>query len=157
MNQQPFKNDKLRWVERISKLMDEQFSIKGYRFGLDPILNFIPYFGDLASFSVSLALIATMLKNGASKKVALKMFGNVLIDTILGAIPVLGFFFDFGFKANSRNIKLLREHYTEGKHTGSITGIIIGFLLIAVVVLGLIAIALYYLFAYLYTLIQNWL
>ncbi len=112
MNQQPFKNDKLRWVERISKLMDEQFSIKGYRFGLDPILNFIPYFGDLAGFSVSLALIATMLKNGASKKVALKMFGNVLIDTVLGAIPILGFFFDFGFKANSRNIKLLREHYT---------------------------------------------
>lgn len=157
MNRQPFKNDKLRWVERISKLMDEQFSIKGYRFGLDPILNFIPYFGDLAGFSVSLALIATMLKNGASKKVALKMFGNVLIDTVLGAIPILGFFFDFGFKANSRNIKLLREHYTEGKHTGSITGIIIGFILIAVVVLGVIAIALYYTFAYLYTLIQNWL
>lgn len=139
-------NNKLKWVERVSKLMDDQFQIGGYRFGLDPILNFVPYLGDIAGFSVSLALVTVMLKNGATKKVALKMFVNIIIDTILGAIPILGFFFDFGFKANTRNIKLLKEHYVEGKHTGSIKGIVISMIIISILVLVAITIAFYYLF-----------
>lgn len=139
-------NNKLKWVERISKLMDNQFQIGGFRFGLDPILNFIPYLGDIAGFSVSLALVTVMLKNGATKKVALKMFGNIMIDTVLGAIPLLGWVFDFHFKANIRNIKLLKEHYVEGKHTGSIKGIIISMIIISILVLVTITIAFYYFF-----------
>jgi hypothetical protein len=64
-----------------------------------------------------------MNKHGASGKIVVKMLLNVLVDLLVGAIPLLGWVFDFYFKANDRNIKLLNEHYLEGKHTGSGNGI----------------------------------
>ena len=112
---------KLKWVERIAYLLDERFRIPGtnFRFGLDPILNLIPIAGDLSGFALSSALILTMAKNGASGKIVALMAVNAILDVTLGAIPVLGQIFDFYYKANSKNIRLLKEHYEEGRHQGS--------------------------------------
>ena len=113
--------------------MDSQFEIGGFKFGLDPILNLIPFAGDAATGVVSFALVYSMHKHGASGKIVVKMLWNVLVDLVVGAIPLLGWVFDFYFKANDRNIKLLNEHYLEGKHTGNgkgiFTWILIGFVL----------------------------
>ncbi|MDX5348333.1 MAG: DUF4112 domain-containing protein [Hymenobacteraceae bacterium] len=119
--------NKLRWVEQVSKLMDSQFRIPGtnFRFGLDPILGFVPVAGDMTSFLVSATLILTMVKYGASRKVIILMVLNVAADTIIGSIPIIGNLFDFFYKANERNMRLLRGHYTEGKYRGSGTGIVI--------------------------------
>ncbi|MBC7914538.1 MAG: DUF4112 domain-containing protein [Pyrinomonadaceae bacterium] len=112
---------KLKWVEKIAYLLDERFRIPGtnFRFGLDPILNLIPIAGDLSGFALSAALILTMAKNGASSKIVALMSVNAMLDAIFGAIPILGNVLDFAYKANSRNIRLLKEHYEEGKHQGS--------------------------------------
>jgi hypothetical protein len=112
---------KLKWVERIAYLLDERFKIPGtnFRFGLDPILNLIPVAGDLSGFVLSSALILTMAKNGASGKIIALMTINAVLDATIGAIPILGQVFDFFYKANSRNIRLLKEHYEEGRHQGS--------------------------------------
>ena len=122
---------RLKSIAKISKLMDSQFEIGGFKFGLDPILNLIPFAGDAATGVVSFALVYSMHKHGASGKIVVKMLWNVLVDLVVGAIPLLGWVFDFYFKANDRNIKLLNEHYLEGKHTGSgkgiFTWILIGF------------------------------
>ncbi len=112
-------DNKLKNIERISRLMDSQFKIGGFRFGLDPIINIVPFLGDGISAIISALLVATMYKHGASNKIMVKMGLNILIDAIIGAIPVLGWIFDFYFKANDRNVKLLKEHYEEGKHQGS--------------------------------------
>ena len=124
---------RLKSIAKISKLMDSQFEIGGFKFGLDPILNLIPFAGDAATGVVSFALVYSMHKHGASGKIVVKMLWNVLVDLVVGAIPLLGWVFDFYFKANDRNIKLLNEHYLEGKHTGSgkgiFTWILIGFVL----------------------------
>ncbi|MHB1178981.1 MAG: DUF4112 domain-containing protein [Daejeonella sp.] len=119
-------NPKLKWVERASHLMDEQFRFPGtkFRFGLDPILNFIPIAGDLGGFAVSTVLLLTMAKHGVSRKVLILMTLNIIVDSTIGAIPVMGNIFDFAYKANTRNIKLLKEHYDDGKHQGSGKGII---------------------------------
>jgi hypothetical protein len=119
-------NSKIRWVEWVSHLMDEQFRIPGtnFRFGLDPILNLIPVVGDLSGFAVSGALVATMAKHGASGKVLTLMILNIILDATIGAIPILGNIFDFAYKANTRNIRLLRSHYVEGKHKGSGKGVV---------------------------------
>lgn len=114
---------RLKSIARISKLMDSQFEIGGFKFGLDPILNLIPFAGDAVTGLISFALVYSMNKHGASSKIVVKMLWNVLVDLIVGAIPLLGWVFDFYFKANDRNIKLLNEHYLEGKHTGSAKGI----------------------------------
>ncbi|MCB2410920.1 DUF4112 domain-containing protein [Hymenobacter lucidus] len=128
-------DERLRWVERVARLMDSQFRLPGtsFRFGLDPVLGLLPVVGDLSTFAVSGALLMTMMRHGASGAVVVRMMLNILLDTIVGAIPVLGNIFDFAYKSNERNVALLRRHYAEGRHTGSgrglLTVVLIGFLI----------------------------
>lgn len=135
-NQKPI-HPKLKSVARISKLMDSQFEIGGFKFGLDPILNFVPFAGDAFTGIISIGLVYTMYQNGASSKLIVKMLWNVFLDVLIGAIPVLGWIFDFYFKANNRNITLLNEHYLEGKHTGSAKGILTWILVGFIILIGL--------------------
>jgi len=132
----------IQWVEQLSRLMDSRFVIPGtrIRFGIDPILSLLPVFGDLATLVVSGMLIYTMRNHGASRNVAIKMILNATLDAIIGAIPLVGTIFDVFYKANDRNIKLLKEHYYEGKHQGSGNGLLV---LIAVVAIALVAGAFY--------------
>ena len=88
--------------------MDSRFRIGNFRFGLDPILNFIPFGGQIATFIISLVLVSVMYRNGASSKVAVKMLLNVTWDALLGSIPIFGNVFDFFNKANEKNVKLLQ-------------------------------------------------
>lgn len=126
---------KLKWVERIASLMDDKFRVPGtnFRFGLDPILNFIPIAGDVSGFAVGASLLYVMAKNGVSRKVLIIMTLNICFDALLGAIPFVGQVSDFFFKSNTRNIQLLKEHYEEGKHRGSGQGIIIFLLIIMLI------------------------
>lgn len=132
--------ESLKWVEKISHLMDSRFTIPGtkIRFGLDPVLSLIPILGDLATYIVSGVLIYTMHNHGASRKVVLKMVINATLDAIIGAIPLIGTVFDTFFRANERNIRLLREHYQEGKHTGSGRGLLI--LTVAILIVVVVAV-----------------
>jgi len=111
----------LGYVEKISDLLDRKYTIPGsnIRFGFDPIIGLIPFLGHAVSFVISAGLIAIMIRHGASGKVAAKMTLNALIDAVIGAIPVAGNIFDFFFKANSRNVRLLKAHYAKGKHQGT--------------------------------------
>ena len=134
-------DERLRWVERIARLMDSQFRLPGtrFRFGLDPLLGLVPIVGDLSTTAVSVALLLTMLRHGASGAVAVRMALNILIDTLVGAVPILGNVFDFAYKSNERNVALLRRHYGEGKHAGSGRGLVALLLLGFLVVAGLVA------------------
>lgn len=131
-------DDRLRWVERISHLLDSQFRVPGttWRFGLDPIMGLIPVVGGLPSLAVSGVLILTMLRHGASGNLVVRMVVNVLLDTIIGAIPVVGNIFDFAYKANDRNVRLLRRHYAEGKYQGSGRGLAAGVILVLLALAG---------------------
>ena len=136
----PDADARLRWVERIARLMDSQFQLPGtrFRFGLDPLLGLLPIVGDLSSTAVSVALLLTMLRHGASGAVVVRMAFNILLDTVVGAIPILGNLFDFAYKSNERNVALLRRHYAEGRHTGSGKGLVALLLLGFLVVSGLV-------------------
>jgi len=114
----------LKWVERVTGIMDDSFKlpILNKRFGLDPIIGLIPGVGEAVSYSISSLMILSMVKHGASGRLAILMIGNLLIDSIIGAIPFLGDIFDFAKKANRKNLRLMQEHYEEGKHKGSAKG-----------------------------------
>ncbi len=131
----PSADTRLAMVRRVTRLMDEQFSVGGFKFGIDPILNLLPVAGDIGSYLISVALIITMIQHGASGRLAMKMVGNATLDAVIGAIPLIGWIFDFTYKANTRNLKLLTEHYTEGKHRGSAKPIIISVLIVVLLVL----------------------
>jgi hypothetical protein len=157
MNPSPISptDSRLRWIESISTFMDNQFRVPGtnFRFGLDPILSFIPFGGSAASFAISAGLLLTMVKYGVSRKVLILMLGNLVLDATLGSIPVIGNLFDFFYKANQRNVNLLKRHYQEGKYTGSGTGILIAIALTLLVILGLIIYGTWKLISYLVDLI----
>ena len=119
--------------------MDSRFRIPGtnIRFGLDPLLSLFPALGNIISYIVSGLLILQMVRFGASGKLAIKMIFNICVDFLISNIPVLGTIFTTGYKANIRNIRLMKEYYGEGIHRGSGLGIlltIIGILLLLVVV-----------------------
>ena len=126
----------IQWVEQLSKIMDSRFVIPGtnIRFGVDPILSLLPVFGDLVTFIVSGMLIYTMRNHGASRNVAIKMILNATLDAVMGAIPLVGTIFDVFYKANDRNVKLLKEHYYEGKHQGSGNGLLSVIAVVAIVI-----------------------
>lgn len=125
------RTEKLKWVEHMVHLLDNQFRLPGtnFRFGLDPILGLLPVAGDLASFAMSAALVMTMARHGASGKLVALMLVNIALDALIGSIPLVGNIFDFAFKANERNVRLLQRHYDEGKYQGSGKGVFIGVLL----------------------------
>jgi len=131
---------RLRWVERIARLMDSQFQVPGtsWRFGLDPIMSLIPVVGGIPSLAVSGVLILTMMRHGASGNLVVRMVLNVLLDTVIGAIPIIGTIFDFAYKANDKNVRLLRRHYAEGKYQGSGKGLILLTISILLIIGGLI-------------------
>ena len=133
--------DRLAMVRRWSRLMDSEFNFPGtkFRFGVDPLIGlFLPGLGSVASSIVSLALISTMRKHGASGHVVVRMLLNVFLDTTVGAIPLLGNVFDFYYRANNRNVELLRLHYEEGKYQGSGRGLIVALVVGIIAVCGLL-------------------
>ena len=136
----PDADERLRWVERVARLMDSQFRLPGtrFRFGLDPVLGLLPIVGDLGTTAVSAALLLTMFRHGASGAVVVRMALNILIDSVVGAIPILGNLFDFAYKSNERNVALLRRHYAEGRHSGSGKGLVLLLLLFMAGVLALV-------------------
>ncbi len=105
---------KIKAAKIFAKLLDSQFEIGGVRFGIDPILDIIPWFGDIAGAVLSLFILHTAWTAQVSKIDFMKMVLNIIIDFVVGAIPILGVIFDVIFKANMRNIKIL-EKYTHGK------------------------------------------
>lgn len=135
-------NPDLKWVDKITDLMDSKFRVPGtqFRFGLDPILGLVPGLGDATSLAVSGSLIYYMAKFGASKKLIIMMIGNVILDATIGSIPILGNIFDFTYKANQRNVRMLKRYHQEGKYRGSGKGLL---LTIVAVFVGLISLVLY--------------
>lgn len=132
----------LRMIGQVTDLMDSGFRVPilGFKFGLDPILGLIPGVGDALTFSISALLVIGMVRKGASGMLALKMVGNILLDLLVGTIPVLGDVFDLFHKANRRNFELMQEHYQEGKHQGSGIWVL---LLLSIIFIGILAGILY--------------
>ena len=81
-----------------------------YRFGIDAIIGLVPGIGDAIGAIFSTYIVFQAARLGASRATLARMLGNVALDTIVGEVPLLGDLFDAGWKANTRNIKLLESH-----------------------------------------------
>jgi hypothetical protein len=103
---------RLQRVRSLAWLLDNSIPLPGgFRIGLDPIIGLIPGVGDAIGALMSVFILNEARMLGAPRSVLMRMSGNVLIDTLIGAIPFAGDLFDAGFKANARNLALL-ERYT---------------------------------------------
>ena len=137
---------------KLSRLLDSQFRIPGtqFRFGLDALIGLIPGAGDLTTFALSSYMIMVMARNGASGHVLARMVLNVLVDALVGAIPFVGDLFDFAFKANMRNMRLMQQYYTEGRHRGGAWKVVIPVLIVVFIIIAGIVYLVYRLLAALF-------
>jgi len=145
----------MRWVNTLTELLDNKFRIPGtnIRFGADFLMGLVPGAGDLLSMGFSGVLISTMAKNGASGRLVARMLLNVILDTIVGSVPILGNVFDLFYKANHRNLKLMNEHYQEGKHTGSVWPVMLFVFAVMVALFLVSAFAIVFLFKTIWNLV----
>lgn len=99
-------------IDGTARLLDSQFRIPftRIRFGIDPLIGLLPGIGDAAGLLLSLYLMVEAVKVGAGPKQVIRMAGNVLIEFVVGLIPLVGDAFDVMWKANDRNAAMLREH-----------------------------------------------
>jgi Domain of unknown function (DUF4112) len=100
------------FVAFVSRLMDNAFSIPGtnIRFGLDPLIGLLPGLGDTATALVSVLLVLQSARRGVPKIVLARMALNILLNTGIGAVPIVGDLFSMWFKSNAMNYALLRKH-----------------------------------------------
>ncbi len=131
--------DRLR---ALTHVMDNAIVIPGtkIRFGLDPILGLLPGGGDAIGSVLSVYLVAECLRLGLPKATLGRMLTNLLIDTVVGAVPMLGDLFDVGWKANSQNLKLLEAHLNDPAPQAAADKLFI--VLVIVGLIGILAIAL---------------
>ncbi|MGE0238156.1 MAG: DUF4112 domain-containing protein [Parvibaculaceae bacterium] len=100
-------------LKRLAHLMDSALRIPGtrIRFGADSALGLVPGAGDVIGLGISAFALMEAVRLGAPPRLIARMIGNVAVDTGLGAIPIAGDIFDVLFKSNTRNLKLLLEHF----------------------------------------------
>jgi Domain of unknown function (DUF4112) len=114
----PFGNlsreQRLARFETLAKLLDVAFMLPGtkIRYGVDGVIRLIPVVGDLLATAFSLWLVREARALGAPWHVTARMLGNVAVDGVVGMVPLAGDAFDVLFRANMRNVRLLR-HWLE--------------------------------------------
>jgi hypothetical protein len=93
-------------------LLDEYFRIPGtkYRIGLDGLLGLLPGIGDTIGMLLAGYILFEAARLGVPYVVLLRMAGNIALDTLVGAIPLLGDVFDVAWKANKKNVALLNAY-----------------------------------------------
>lgn len=106
------------WIERLEWIMDRAVPVGPWSFGLDPILDLIPGFGDALSAVISMAVIVRALQMRLPKSAIARMLTNIAIDTVVGAIPLFGNLFDFAWKSNTMNLRIYRSALAEQRDAG---------------------------------------
>ena len=108
--------DHLRGLTRV---LDDLFRIPGtrLRFGLDSVLGLVPGVGDIAGGALSMYALLVAHRMGAPPSVLLRIASNIVVDMLVGTVPLLGDLFDVGFKANRRNLAILERYQTTPHQT----------------------------------------
>jgi hypothetical protein len=96
----------------IAFIMDEVIRVPGtqFRFGLDPLIGLIPGIGDTSSALVSAFALIQAVRLGVPKVLLMRMALNILVNEVIGVIPVIGDTFSFWFKSNARNYEIIKTH-----------------------------------------------
>jgi hypothetical protein len=100
-----------RRIEAMEILLERAATIPGtnFRIGLDSILGLVPVVGDLVTAAMGAWIVWEARNLGMPKFHLARLAGNVGFDTLIGAIPLVGDLFDFAFKSNSRNLRIVRR------------------------------------------------
>lgn len=100
-------------ARRLARLFDSAFVLPGtrWRFGLDALIGLVPGIGDLAASGTAVYIVYLGRRLGIPLTTQLRMLINVLVDLLVGVVPLLGDLFDAHFKANLRNVSLMEDFW----------------------------------------------
>jgi len=106
------RDDRIARIDSLAALMDTAFLVPGtnIRFGLDALIGLVPGIGDAVTTLISLYIIKEARALGAPRLLVWRMLANVAVDGFVGAVPLVGDAFDVVWRANRRNMALLRRH-----------------------------------------------
>jgi hypothetical protein len=124
------------WLERLEWIMDRAIPVGPWSFGLDPILDLIPGFGDALSTLISMAVVVRALQMRLPKSAIARMVVNIAIDSVVGAIPILGNAFDFAWKSNTMNLRIYRSALAEQRDSGSDWAFVLAILLVFLAIMA---------------------
>lgn len=99
----------IKFAKQLTVLLDLKFKVFGIRFGIDPLLNIIPGFGNILTTATSCYLFWIAFRLNVPLFVYIRMAGNIVLDYIFGYFPYIGIVFDLLFRANVRNVALLEN------------------------------------------------
>jgi hypothetical protein len=101
-----------RRIEAVEHVLERSFVIPGINrpIGLDAIAGLVPVVGDVLTGAMGAYIVWEASNLGMPKWKLWRMAGNVAFDTVLGAVPVAGDLFDFLFRSNTRNLKIVKRH-----------------------------------------------
>ncbi len=102
--------EELRHFRAFAKVMDAKFSLFGVRFGLDSILGLIPVAGDISMGIAGIVALISAFRLKLPLSAKLHILWNLGFDTLLGSIPIIGDIFDFFFRSNTKNFKVVEKH-----------------------------------------------
>ena len=104
--------ERIARLDGLATLLDTAFFIHGtnIRFGIDAMIGLVPGIGDAITTAMSLYIVHEARQLGAPRHLIARMLANVALDGIVGAVPLLGDAFDVMWRANRRNMTLLRNH-----------------------------------------------
>jgi len=107
------RRQRLDRLDRLSRLLDIAFTVPGtnIRFGAEAIMRLVPGIGDAAASALSCLILYEAHRLGVPRRVMIRMAGNVAIEAAAGAVPFIGDLFDVAFRANRRNVRILREYF----------------------------------------------
>jgi hypothetical protein len=141
-------------LRSLAWFLDRSIPIGKWRIGVDPLIGLLPGAGDWIGALLSIYVVYEGARLGLPLRVLGRMGGNVLVETIFGAVPVLGDVFDFAWQANARNVALIEQNFRPGMRARGLRKLWLAVLVFALVVLGLSATLIYLAFKGLSALVQ---
>ncbi len=137
---------RLARLRRLKYWLDDAFRVPGtrLRFGWDPIIGVVPWFGDLVTAIMSLAILAQAHQMRIPRIVQLRMLVNIAVDVLVGIVPVAGDVADVFWKANTKNLALLERHAAEPRAATAGDWLFVAGMFGAVVLVALVPLAVLY-------------
>jgi hypothetical protein len=108
------------FIEKIAHVMDGLIPIGRFSIGLDSLVGLIPGLGDIVGALVGMLIVFRAVQAGIPRVAIARMVTNVAIDTIVGAVPFVGDVFDFVYKSNTKNLRIIRKHLDK-HHPSTVT------------------------------------
>ena len=105
------KHSQLKSIEKLANLLDTKFKGPfGWRFGLDGLVGLIPGIGDAVTSVMAFIIVGQAVMVGAPMSVLARMMGNIVIDNLVSSPPLIGPIFDFVWKSNRKNMRILQGY-----------------------------------------------